>query len=88
MKLLPIFPVALLALVFTSCESSSSKVRYPVSTAGVAQSLDKGTIINVRDVVLDGRTSTIGAYGGALLEAAALGARSERKSLERAQALR
>ncbi len=54
------------SLIFVGCQSSSSRSRYPISSTGMAKQLDDGTIIDIREVVIDGSSSGIGAYGGAI----------------------
>ncbi len=54
------------SLIFVGCQSTSSRSRYPISSTGMAKQLDDGTIIDVREVVIDGSSSGIGAYGGAI----------------------
>lgn len=54
------------SLIFVGCQSSSSRSHYPISSTGMAKQLDGGTIIDLREVVIDGSSSGIGAYGGAI----------------------
>ncbi len=54
------------SLIFVGCQSTSSRSRYPITSTGMAKQLEGGTIIDVREVVIDGTSSGIGAYGGAI----------------------
>lgn len=57
--------VCLLAVtLFAACSSSSSRVRYPVASSGIAQKLDKGTVTETRAVVIDGKATGLGAIVG------------------------
>lgn len=64
------FSLLIAGLLAVSCLSgcgtgSSSRGRYPSASIGVAHSLENGTVIDVHDVVIDGRMTNAGVYGGA-----------------------
>lgn len=60
---------ALAAALVAGC-SSSRKSTYPVAHANVAHKLALGTVVDVRDVVIDGHSSMLGIGGGAAVGAA------------------
>lgn len=68
------FLVALLACTFAlmhfGCTASKPSARYPVAHASVAHKLEKGTVVGVRDVVIDGTVSNMGMVLGAGVGAA------------------
>ncbi len=61
-------PILILAfsLIFAGCQSTSTSSRYPITSTGMAKQLESGTVIDVREVVIDGSSSGIGSYGGAI----------------------
>lgn len=61
-----VFLILVFSLIFAGCQSSSSRSRYPISSTGMAKQLDGGTVIDIREVVIDGSSSGIGSYGGAI----------------------
>lgn len=64
--------LSFLALVALSgCSFPSSKVLVPASQAGVMHTLDLGTVVAVRSVVLEGEKTNLGTIGGAAVGGAA-----------------
>lgn len=60
------------ALAFSAgCASRSAAARYPVSHVGVAHKLDQGTVVNAREVVIDGEATGLGRVSGAAVGGAA-----------------
>ena len=45
---------------------NQSASRYPITPTGMAKELESGTIIDVREVTIDGRTSVVGTATGTL----------------------
>lgn len=66
-------PVVLVAasLLVSACTFPSSRRVVPSSQANVLQNIDTGTVVSVREVVIEGERSNIGMYGGGLLGGAA-----------------
>jgi outer membrane lipoprotein SlyB len=58
-------------LLGMGCTIPSSKSMVPGSQVGQLQSTEVGTIVKVRDVAIEGRRSTLGQYGGAVIGGAA-----------------
>lgn len=57
--------VCLLApIVFAACSSSGSASRYPAVATGVAHKQEKGTVVEIREVVIDGQATNIGTIVG------------------------
>ena len=72
-----VFLLAVFSLVFVGCKSVSTSSRYPITSTGIAKELDKGTIIDVREVVIDAFHREL-ALMEERLEGAQLGAKSVR----------
>ncbi len=66
MKFCSLVLIFAFSLIFASCQSHSSQSRYPITSTGMAKPLEGGTIVDLREVVIDGSSSGIGAYGGAI----------------------
>ncbi len=64
MKTYGIIGISFFSLIFLGCESTSNHSRYPITSTGLAKELDRATVIDVREVVIDGTSSGIGSYGG------------------------
>ena len=46
------------------CNSNGSTPRYPTAAAGIAHTLDMGTVVNSRRIVIDGQSTNMGVYAG------------------------
>ena len=66
MKFCSLVLIFVFSLFSSSCQSTSSQSRYPITSNGMAKQLDGGTIVDLREVVIDGTSSGLGAYGGAI----------------------
>lgn len=56
---------------FSGCNSTQSTSRYPTTPTGMAKDLEGGTIVDIREVIIDGRTSGVGTATGTLSGAVA-----------------
>ena len=84
MKFCSLVLIFVFSLFFLSCQSTSSQSRYPITSSGMAKKLDGGTIVDLREVVIDGTSSGLGAYGGAIggsVAGGAIGAEASGTSL-------
>ena len=84
MKFCSLVLIFVFSLFSSSCQSTSSQSRYPITSNGMAKQLDGGTIVDLREVVIDGTSSGLGAYGGAIggsVAGRAIGAEASRTSL-------
>jgi|GEM_PF-144689 len=85
---LSIGAVALLASFFQyGCASSGYTPKYSAASTGVAHTLEVGTVVNARRVIIDGQATWAGVYGGAAAGGAigsALGTEIGGTSLSRA----
>ena len=62
-----LFSIGVSVVSLTGCGSSSAnRGRYPSTSIGVAHSLENGKVIDVHDVVIDGRMTMAGVYDGAV----------------------
>ena len=62
-----LFSIGVSVVSLTGCGSSSvNRGRYPSTSIGVAHSLENGKVIDVHDVVIDGRMTMAGVYDGAV----------------------
>lgn len=52
------------AALVTACSSTSSRSHYPTAHAGIAHKLEHGTILETRDVVIDGQATNVGTVVG------------------------
>lgn len=66
MRLRDLFLFVVFALIFIGCQSASTRSRYPIASTGMSKDLDSGTIVDINEVIIDGSSSGIGAYGGAI----------------------
>lgn len=66
MKIYRAIVLGAFSLIFAGCGSTSSTPRYPISSTGMAKDLDSGMIVDIRPVIIDGTSSGIGSYGGAI----------------------
>lgn len=66
MKFCSLVLIFVFSLFFLSCQSTPSQSRYPITSSGMAKQLEGGTIVDLREVVIDGTSSGLGAYGGAI----------------------
>lgn len=55
------------SLLLLGCYSSGTTTTYPRSSAGTAQTISKGTVLEVRSVNIEGRASNVGYTSGAIL---------------------
>ena len=46
------------------CSSNKQASRYPTAAAGIAHTLETGSIVNARRIVIDGESTNMGVYGG------------------------
>ena len=62
-----LFSIGVSVVSLTGCGSSSAnRGRYPSTSIGVPHSLENGKVIDVHDVVIDGRMTMAGVYDGAV----------------------
>ncbi len=61
-----IFLIVSFSLFFLGCNSKQSASRYPTTPTGMAKELESGTIVDVREVIIDGRASVVGTATGTL----------------------
>lgn len=69
MKLNPLCSIGLLiiaALFFSGCGSSGYST-YPRTSVGTSQSVSKGTVLDVRNINVEGKSSHVGYSSGAIL---------------------
>ena len=66
MNFIWIFLIVSFSLFFLGCNFKQSASRYPTALTGMAKELESGTIVDVREVIIDGRTSVVGTATGTL----------------------
>ena len=67
-----VFVTGAVALSFSACTSAGGRTVYPSAHSNQMYRMEMGTVVGVREVVIDGTTDTnVGLYGGAGIGGAA-----------------
>ena len=71
MKVIAPLVLVVSSMALAACTFPSSRRVVPSSRVNVLQSIDTGTVVTVRQVVIEGDRSNLGMYGGGLIGGAA-----------------